>query len=242
MSEIELKNKTAGVFALVRSEIEHFADGLSAEEKSRSGSLQHWSAQFTLVHLAFWENHFAAVFEKGLAGEAVPLSGSYLDQLNDGVLYEHKDQPFEQARADEAAAYKKFLDFFERGITPQALANPTPQPYLKNFTLLNRVLRSYAFHPVHHLCDYYVKNGQAERAEELQNKLSEALSQLPLWKAEVAYKAASFYALAGWHDQAIAELKRALAEKPELHIQAQADEDFEALRGSAEFEQVIGNS
>ena len=240
-SEMDLKKKTGEVFALVRREIERFADDLSAEEKSRAGSLQHWSAQFTLVHLAFWENHFAAVFEKGLAGEAVPLSGSYLDQLNDGVLYEHKDQPFEQARADEAAAYKKFLDFFERGVNPQALADPTPLPYLKNFTLLNRVLRSYAFHPIHHLCDYYVKNGQAESAEELQNKLSEALSQLPLWKAEVAYKAASFYALAGWHDQAIAELKRALAEKPELRTQARADEDFESLRGSAEFEQIIDN-
>jgi hypothetical protein len=241
-TENELKKKTGEVFELVRREIERFADGLSAEEKSRAGSLKHWSAQFTLVHLAFWENHYAAVFEKGLAGERVPLSGSYLDQLNDGVLYEHLGQSFEEARAEEAAATNQFLDFFERGVSAQALADPQLLVYLKNFTLLNRMLRSYAFHPVHHLCDYYVKNGQAERAGELQNKLSEALSQLPLWKAEVAYKAASFYALAGWHDQAIAELKRALAEKPELRSQAQADEDFESLRGSAEFEQIISNS
>ncbi|BBB47045.1 TPR end-of-group domain-containing protein [Pelolinea submarina] len=241
-SEVDLKKKTGEVFAQIRSEIDRFAEGLSAEEKNRAGSLQHWSAQFTLVHLAFWEKHYAAVFEKGLAGQPVPLSGSYLDQLNDGVLYEHLGQPFEEARAEEAAAYNQFLDFFERSVSAQALADPQPLDYLKNFTLLNRMLRSHALHPVHHLSDYYVKNAQAERAGELQNKLSEVLSQLPLWKAEVAYKAASFYALAGWHDQAIAELKRALAEKPELRSQVQADEDFEALRGSAEFEQVTGNS
>ena len=176
-TENDLKKKTGEVFALVRREIERFADGLSVEEKNRAGSLQDWSAQFTLVHLAFWENHYAAVFEKGLAGEAVPLSGSYLDQLNDGVLYEHKDQPFEAARADEAAAYHQFLEFFERGVSPQALADSTPLPYLKNFTLLNRMLRSYALHPVHHLSDYYVKNGRAERAEELQESLSQAVAQ-----------------------------------------------------------------
>ena len=55
-SENDLKKKTGEVFALVRREIERFADSLSAEEKSRAGSLQHWSAQFTLVHLAFWKS------------------------------------------------------------------------------------------------------------------------------------------------------------------------------------------
>ncbi len=239
-SEIELKKKTGEVFALVRREIERFTDDLSAEEKNRAGSLQHWSAQFTLVHLAFWEKHYAAVFEKGLAGQAVPLSGSYLDQLNDGVLYEHLDQPFEEARADEAAAYSTFLEFFERGISPQALADPQPLDYLKNTSLLNRLLRSYALHPVHHVSDYYVKNDRAERTGELQNKLSEALSQLPLWKAEVVYKSASFYALTGWHEQAIAVLKRALAEKPELRVQARTDEDFESLHGMKEYQELVG--
>ena len=240
-SEMDLKNKTGEVFALVRREIERFAEGLSAEEKSRAGSLQHWSAQFTLVHLAFWENHYAAVFEKGLAGKRVPLSGSYLDQLNDGVLYEHKDQPFEAARAEEAAEYNQFLEFFERGVSPQALADPTPLPYLKNFTLLNRMLRSYALHPVHHLSDYYVKNGRAERAGELQESLSQAVAQLPMWRAEAFYKLAASYALMGWEQRALAELGKAVGEKPEMRSQARADDDFESLRNIGEFEQIIGH-
>ena len=240
-TEIELKKKTGEVFALVYCEIERFADGLSAEEKSRAGSLQQWSAQFTLVHLAFWEKHYAAVFEKGLAGERVPLSGSYLDQLNDGVLYEHLGQPFEAARADEAAAYNKFLEFFERGISPEALADPTPQPYLKDFTLLNRILRTYALHPFHHLSDYYVKNGQAERAEELQESLSRAVAQLPIRRAEAFYKLAASYALMGWPRRALAELRKAVDEKPELRAQARVDDGFESLRGKAEFEQIISS-
>ena len=240
-TENELKKKTGEVFALVRREIERFADGLTAEEKNRAGSLQDWSAQFTLVHLAFWENHYAAVFEKGLAGEAVPLSGSYLDQLNDGVLYEHKDQPFEAARTDEAAAYHQFLEFFERGVSPQALADPTPLPYLKNFTLLNRMLRSYALHPVHHLSDYYVKNGRVERAEELQESLSQAVAQLPMWRAEAFYKLAASYALMGWKQRALAELGKAVDENPKLRTQARADNDFESLSSQAAFEQIVGH-
>jgi tetratricopeptide (TPR) repeat protein len=240
-SEIELKNRTGEVFALVRREIERFADSLSAEEKSRAGSLEHWSAQFTLVHLAFWENHYAAVFENGLAGERVPLSGSYLDQLNDGVLYEHLGQPFEAARADEAAAYNKFLDFYERGVSPEALADPTPLAYLRDFTLLNRVLRSYALHPVHHLSDYYVKNGKAERAEELQESLSQAVAQLPMWRAEAFYKLASSYALMGWPERALIELGKAVDENPKLRTQARADDDFESLSSQAAFEQIVGH-
>jgi len=241
MSEIELKNKTADIFALVRREIERFAEGLNAEEKSRAGSLQRWSAQFTLVHLAFWEKHYAAVFEQGLAGEAVPLSGSYLDQLNDGVLYEHLEQPFEDARADEAAAYNKFLDFFERGVSPQALADPTPLPYLRNFTLLNRMLRSYALHPVHHLSDYYAKNGRAERAGELQESLSQAVAQLPMWRGEAFYMLAGSYALMGWKQRALAELDKAVGENPKLRTRARADEDFESLRNMGEFDQIVSH-
>ena len=240
-SEMDIKKNTGEVFALVRREIERFNDSLSPEEKSRAGSLQRWSAQFTLVHLAFWENHYAAVFEKGLAGETVPVSGSYLDQLNDGVLYEHKDQPFEQAHAEEAAAYNKFLDFFERGITPQALADPTPLPYLKNFSLLNRMLRSYALHPVHHLSDYYVKNGRAERADELQENLSRAVGQLPMWRAEAFYKLGASYALMGWPQRALVELGKAVGENTKLRTQARADEDFESLRNMGEFEQIVGH-
>ena len=195
-----------------------------------------------LVHLAFWEKHYAAVFEKGLAGERVPLSGSYLDQLNDGVLYEHLGQPFEAAHADESAAYNQFLDFFELGISPQALADPTLQPYLKNFSLLNRILRTYALHPVHHLSDYYVKNSQTERAEELQESLSRAVAQLPMWRAEAFYKLATSYALMGWPRRALAELAKAVDEKPELRTQAWSDEDFESLRGKPEFELIAGHS
>lgn len=240
-SELELKKKTGEVFALVRREIERFADSLSAEEKSRAGSLQHWSAQFTLAHLAFWETHYAAVFEKGLAGEPVPLSGSYLDQLNDGVLYQHVGQPFEEVRTEEAEAYNQFLEFFERGVSPQALADPTPLPYLKNFSLLNRMLRTYALHPVHHLSDYYLKNGQAERAEEIQESLSRAVAQLPMWRAEAFYKLAASYALMGWEQRALIELDKAVGENSKLRTQARADDDFESLSGKAAFEQIIGH-
>ncbi len=239
MSENELKIKTADVFALVRSEVDNFADGLSADEKNRPGSLQQWSAKYTLVHLAFWENHYALVFENGLAGKEVPSSGSYLNQLNDGVLYEHHGQPFEEARAEEAAAYQKFLDFFEQEISPQALADPQTRPFLKGFSLLNRVLRTYAVHPVHHLSDYYVKNGQTERAEELQEDLSQAMEQLPMWKAEALYMLASSYALMGWPQRALVELRKAVDEKPELHIQALADDDFESLRGKAAYQKLV---
>ncbi|MDK2982406.1 MAG: hypothetical protein PWQ55_2753 [Chloroflexota bacterium] len=240
-SEKELKEKTGEVFTLVRNAIERFSDELSAEEKNRAGSLQHWSAQFTLVHLAFWEQHYLNVFAKGLAGQNVPLSGSYLDQLNDGVLYEHLEQPFEEARADEAEAYRKFLAFFEQDISPKALADPTPLPYLKNFTLLNRLLRSYAMHPVHHLSDYYVKNGGPKRAEELQENLSQAVAQLPMWRAEAFYMLAVSYALMGWPQRALAELRQAVAENRKLRTQARADDGFESLRGMGEFEQIIGH-
>jgi hypothetical protein len=240
-SEIELKSQAGQIFALVRSEIERFADGLSAEEKNRRGSLQQWSATFMLVHLTFWESHFACVFENGLAGKSVPDSGSYLNQLNDGVLYEHLDQLFAEARADEATAYNKFLDFFEREVSPHALADPQPLDYLKGYTLLNRMLRSYAFHPVLHLSNYYVENGHPEQAAEVQQNLSQVLEQLPLYKDEAFYKLAAYDALSGWPERALLELRKAVNENPKVRTRARADTAFEALRGKAEFEQIVSH-
>lgn len=239
MIEDELKEKTAAVFAQVRAELDAFANDLTPSEKARRGSLQQWSAKDTLVHLAFWEKHYIQVFEKGLAGKPVPSSGNYLDQINDGVLYEHLEQPFEEARAEETAAYHNFLHFYEQ-IPAQTLADPQELAYLKNSTLLNRLLRSYAFHPVHHLSDYYVKNGQAGRANDLQKKLSEALSQLPLWRAEAFYRLASFYALTGWQEEAVAQLQTALAEKPELLETARGEDAFDSLRGMAVYLELAG--
>jgi hypothetical protein len=235
MDQADLKSEMLVVFTFVRKELDDLCDGLTPQEKTLRGSLQCWSVKDMLAHLAFWESHFNRQLEKGLAGQPVPVSGNYLNQVNDGVLLEHLDQPFEEARADEEGAYQYFLNLIE-GISAEDLADVKKYPYLEGRSLLDRALGSYGYHPAAHISDHYLQAGQVEKARSLQETLTERLCQFPSWKTNSIYNLACFYSLNGWKDKAIEKLTIAFAEKPDLVDWAEQDSDMDPLRELAAYQ------
>ena len=177
----------------VRQELDSLGEHLTPEEKARHGSLRQWSAKDMLAHLAFWGSHFNRQLEKALAGKDVPLAGDYYDQLNDGVLYEHLEQPFEEAQAEEIAAYRQFNQITER-ISAADLLDPQKFPFLNGRTMLERILGNHGYHPAAHISDYYVKAGQMDKARSLQETLTPSdyasfqvgrLTPLIIWPASM---------------------------------------------------------
>ena len=80
-------NLTIEMFELLesmRAELDDLVQHLTPDEKARRGSLQEWSVKDMLVHLAFWGGNFNRQLEQGFAGQPIPKSGDYLDQVNDG--------------------------------------------------------------------------------------------------------------------------------------------------------------
>jgi len=227
------------VIQFVRRELDELTNLLTPEDKARRGSLQEWSAKDMLTHLAFWGSHFNRQLEKMLEGKKVPEAGDYFNQVNDGVLYEHIDQPFEEALAEEAAAYRKFLEIMEK-IPALDLTDPQRYAFLEGRMLLERVLGNHAYHPAAHISDYYAKNGRAEKARALQETLTERLCAFPSWKANAIYNLACYYSLNGLKEEAIEKLKVAFEAKPDLVEWSLQDSDMDPLRELAEYQALVG--
>ncbi len=235
-------DQVSEMFALiedVRKELARLINQLTPEEKARQGSLREWSAKDLLTHLAFWGSHFNRQLEQMLAGQKPPVAGDYYDQVNDGVLYEHLEQPFEEARAEEEAAYQQFRQI-AAGIPPADLLDSQKFTFLEGHALLERILGTYTYHVAAHISDYYKKNRQLEKARELQETLAKRLYAFPDSKANAVYNLACFYSLNGFKDEAIAKLKESFALKPELIDWSKQDSDIDPLREMAEYRELAG--
>ncbi|BBB47046.1 maleylpyruvate isomerase N-terminal domain-containing protein [Pelolinea submarina] len=235
-------NFTTEMFDLlesIREELDDLVQSLTPEEKARRGSLQGWSAKDMLVHLAFWNHHFNRQLEQGFAGQPIPKSGDYLDQVNDGVLYEHLEQPFDEALADESAAYSQFRQIVAE-VSPEDIQDSQKFEFLEGHSLLDRALGTYGYHTAAHISDYYIKHGQIERARALQESITKSLLGFPGWEANAVYNLGCFYSLNGYKQEAIAKVKEAFEIKSDLVEWAKQDSDLDALRDMAEYKDLIG--
>lgn len=239
MESEQLKSEMLDLFVLVRGELDNLVNNLTADQKSERGSIQKWSAKDMLFHLAFWENHFNKTMEKGLKGEQVPQSGDYLNQVNDGVLFEHLDDPFDKARDEEKAAYQKSLEITQ-GIPADDMNDSRKYTFLNGRPLIDRSLGTFAYHTAFHISDYYLKAGQVDKARRLQEDMTERLCRFPTWKANSIYNLACFYALNGLEKEAIEKLKVAFKDRPELIEWSKQDSDMDPLREMPEFKALVG--
>jgi len=239
MDNEQIKTTMLDLFKLIRKEIDAFVNGLTPEQKAERGSLQKWSAKDILAHLVFWSCHFNRMLEKGLAGETVPIAGDYYDILNDGVWLRHLDQPFDEAHAEEEAAYHKTVQLLE-SISADDLSDTKKFAFLKGRSLLDRVLGTDGWHVAAHISDYYLKNGQLDKARQLQEFYTEKLRTFPTWKGTAIYNLACFYSLNGMKEKALENLKIAFKEHPELIEWSAKDSDMDPLREDAEFQTLVG--
>ncbi len=238
MDQTQQKNEMLKAISFARQALDKFCGGLTPEEKERRGSLEKWSASDVITHLTFWEQHLNSVIEKGMKDEKVPLAGDYFDRVNDGVLFAHIDQPFDEALTEETAAYQEFSNFIE-GISAEDLTDSEKFEFLDGRTWLDRALGTHIYHTVFHIGDYYIKNGKREEALDLQKKLTEMLVRFPSWKANSIYNLACFYSLNGMKDEAIEQLKLAFKEKEDLIEWSKQDSDLDPIRGEIGYLELI---
>lgn len=238
MDNAQLREAMLDLFSDMRRELDALIEGLTEEEKTARGSMTRWSVKDMLAHLAFWGSHFNEQLEKAQAGEPVPMAGDYYEILNDGVLLRNLDKPFVTARAEERSTFEKTVKLLE-GIKADDLCNPKYLEFLKDRPLIDRALGTECWHVLSHISDFYVKSGDARKAEALQLSATERLKDFPGWKANSIYNLACFYSLNGMKDKALENLELAFKEKPELKAWAQKDADLKPICEETEFKALV---
>jgi hypothetical protein len=88
---------------------------LTEQKMIESGVIGEWSIKDILAHLVDWEQRFLGWYQAGLRGEiphtpATGMTWGDLDQLNQLIFEEHKDQPIEHVKAEFQTSYQQVLN------------------------------------------------------------------------------------------------------------------------------------
>jgi len=235
MDANEIKNSVREMIQTTQADLQELITSLSPEERKAKGTLKLWSAKDVITHLIFWGKHFLRQLEKSAKGEKVPLAGEYFNEVNDGVLYEHMEQPLDEALAEYEQIHKELLQVYD-SFAADDLSDAKKFAWLEGRPMSDRVLGNLVWHPQSHIADFYVKRGQLDKAIAMQEALTEKLKGFPNWGGTAFYNAACFYALNNMPDKAIPCLKTAFAQRPDLMEWSKQDSDLDSLRGSADFQ------
>lgn len=237
MDANEIKKTVREMIQSTQTDLQELIASLSPEERNVRGSLKLWSAKDMITHLNFWGRHFLQQLEKSAKGEKVPLAGDYLNEVNDGVLYEHLEQPLDEALAEYEGIHKELLKVYE-SFSAEDLSDGKKFAWLEGRPMSDRVLGNLVWHPQSHIADFYVKRGNLDKAINMQETLTDKLKEFPSWGATAFYNAACFYALNNMPAKAIPCLKTAFAKRPDLMEWSKQDNDLDSLRGSNAFQEL----
>ncbi len=115
--------------------------------------------------------------EIGGWGIHVDHHAMYFDQVNDGVLIEHMEQSFSEALNELQVSFQKSTEIL-KSFSADDLNDKEKFEYLNDRTLIDSALGTLGWHVTHHISDFYVKNGQTEKAIALQEKYTKKLRNL----------------------------------------------------------------
>ncbi len=234
MDAISEKQKILELVENTYADLMDLIASLSLQEKTAKGDLKQWSAKDMVTHLNFWERHFINHLNKLAKGEKIPIAGDYLDQVNDGILYEHMDQSLEDALSEYQIIHTELHKIYD-AFSAEDLSDPKKFTWLEGRPMSDRILGNSVWHPQSHIADFYIKHGQLDKAVQMQEALTEKLNDFPTWAPTAAYNLACFYALNGMPGKAIPRLKEAFEKRPDLVGWSRQDSDLNSLRELPEY-------
>ena len=206
---------------------------LTDEEKSQEGAVDDWSPKDALAHVAHWKSSRTTEIQ-------AVLQGGESRQIED---FDHENAEIFQKYCDKS--WEEILAFAEE--SQQALARQLAAMSEQELELdfsegrpIWRVVVDNGYsHPLIHVAGYYQAKGDMQRAGDLTAMLAEPLMRLddsPTWQGTSRYNLACSYALMGKKEEALAELRQALALTPSIKEWSQQDPDLESIRGEAGYQ------
>ena len=210
-----------------------FVDSLSGQERTASGSLEHWTAKDTIAHNAYWRKHHADDVLAVLAGES-PVEVED-DQINAEVYSRYKDKSWQEIDALVETSLKRMGEALA-ALSEEDLQRSDFYPWEQGRPLWREIVGNIYTHPIIHVSDWYIKRGDPSHAGKLYQEMTARLTGLddsPEWQGTIRYNNACSFSLLGDKETAIRELREALKLNPGLTEWSQQDSDLEPIRGEA---------
>lgn len=206
-----------------------FAESLDAAARTAVGTVEVWAPKDHFVHLGVWASYQARRLA-ALASGMPPTQPAD----NDTVFREHQGDSWEATWA----AWTQALDENAAGVT-QASEEQLTALDQNGRSLLSLTLNNTYLHPIGHLAQLYEERGDAASAEQLQQEAVATMARL-FGKGEqygnAVYNLGCFYATHGQSQEAIAQVREALAVNPKLTDLSKEDVDLVSLHDLPEYQ------
>ena len=218
-----------------------YVAGLSTAEREATGTPQRWSAKDLIAHLTGWKVLRLQQLDAILRGEAAPVFD--LDETNARMRDEQQNRSWDDVMAEEAQVVPELAAHIE-------LMSNSDLTALDRFPLplqpaaLQLVRPGYT-HVIGHLAEHYIESGTIERAIALRQAAAATLDAFPEFPEMVSaphYNLACCYALTDQPEQALTELRCALALNPELTAYARDDVDLVSLHEMAVYQAILAGN
>lgn len=233
---MSIKEKIRKIIDLVSTDQRKLLDSLSEEERREIGSIQRWSFKDVLVHSSFWWNTFLERLQAAADGKEVKVMPDDINEINDGVLEEHKYDSWDEVLDENARVRRAVLTWLDR-LTEKELSDTELYEWTRGRVLYNQFLGD-CWHDEWHYARYLAEHGKLEEGVALQENLVSQLKILPEWEYIAIYNLACFYSVSDMKEKAIVTLKKALKMNPEMKEWSKEDPDFENIRQEAEYQTI----
>ena len=241
---MSLEDSILHLVDLLENEENRLDTWIPAAERERSGNLESWAPKEALAHSAGWTMRRVANMRRILGGEQPVAYGDYLS-LNHQDFLIYRELSWEQSRQRSREARQAVREMLNDISETQLLERDFP-PSDDRRPLWKRITGSAVEHPLIHLSMVLNAIGQPKASADLQESLARALRDLDPqdreWQGTVQYNLACHYALTGQKSRALEILREALALAPELIDWSKKDSDLDALRGEAEYQELLTKS
>ncbi|HET9112112.1 MAG TPA: hypothetical protein VFN78_14880 [Ktedonobacterales bacterium] len=241
---METADLKARVVALLRagSAIQRaYVAGLSTAEREMTGTPEHWSAKDLVAHLTGWKARRLLQLDAVRRGESAPTFD--LDETNARAWDEQRHRSWEDILADEARIAPALAGRIE-GMSESDLTAMDRYPLPLQPAALHLARPGYT-HIIGHLAEHFIERGEMQRAIALRQAAAAALDAFPEFPEMAAaphYNLACSFALTGQPEQALTELRRALALNPALTSYAREDVDLASLHATAAYQALVAGA
>ncbi|HEX8733208.1 MAG TPA: DinB family protein [Ktedonobacterales bacterium] len=210
------------------------------EERERTGTAEQWAPKEVIAHLGFWKRTQAERITAEAAGEA-PRDLSDFQTVNTESWPDHARLTWDESVARSQDGAQELIAAI-RALPPEWLAGDEETTRTRVSRLIDTTIGNSTGHVAVHAGDHFLSHHDVDAArrvneEALANILSLRLG--PSVEASTRYNVGCFYALNGYTDEALGELRQAFALRPDLAEWARQDTDLDSLRAHPAFQALV---
>jgi len=236
----ELVNKLLGLLDMGYDYQKRYLAGLTEEERSAAGAADDWSPKDVMAHVAHWDVQAAKELVDPESYEP-PDYGDDFNATNARYWEMYAEASWDEIDALVEKAHKE-LHAGVSGLDDEQLNDENRYEWTRGRPLWHRICFGSFYHPMAHLGELFVKRGQIEETNAMQEKAAAMqleLSDSDQWQGTVLYNLGCYYAVSGQKEAALANVAKGMALYDYLKEWAPQDGDLAILHDDPDFQALL---